>query len=153
MVEGAPVKEGQVVATLDPTEIDFKIKTSQRQLELLTAELTLLKMSSGQDVSKLAESKLVELKAKSVVVELQYLQWQKQFLEIKAPAAGVVTTKHVESIGKKFKAGEPFCEIAVPKELWAEIYVPEDKVSRVMPGQKGDLYLNNEPRTAYPLRG
>jgi multidrug resistance efflux pump len=152
VVEGTSVKEGQVLATLDPTELDFKIKTAQRQLELLTAEMNLLKKSSGQDVSKLAESRLVELKAKSVLAELQYLQWQRKFLDIKAPAAGVITTKHVETfIGKKFKAGEPFCEIAVPKELWAEIYVPEDKVSRVKPGQNGDLHLNNDPRTAHNI--
>ena len=152
VVEGSTAKEGQVMATLDPTEIDFKIKSAQRQLELYTTEMNLLKKSSGQDVSKLAESKLVELKARSVLAELQYLQWQKQFLEIKAPATGVVTTKHVETlIGKKFRAGEAFCEIAVPKELWAEIYIPEDKVSRIKLGQKGDLHLNNEPRTAYPV--
>ncbi|MBI4963446.1 MAG: HlyD family efflux transporter periplasmic adaptor subunit [Desulfomonile tiedjei] len=152
VAEGSQVKQGQVLATIDPTELDFKIKTSERQLELLTAEMTLLKRSSGQDISKLAESRLVELKAKNVQTELQFFQWQKQFLQIKAPASGVVTTKHVETlIGKKFKAGEPFCEIAAPGELWAEIYVLEDKVSRIKKGQDGVLNLNNEPRTGYEI--
>ena len=153
VTEGASVTGGQVVATMDPTELDFKIKGTQRQIELLTAEMTMLKKSAGQDVSKLAESRLAELKLKSVLAEWKYLQWQRQFLRIRAPASGIVTTKHVETfVGKKFRAGEPFCEIAAPGELWTEIYMPEDKVSRFHPGQAGNLHLNNEPRTRVLFR-
>ena len=142
VTEGASVTEGQVVATMDPTELDFKIKGTQRQLELLTAEMAMLKKSAGQDISKLAESRLVELKIKSVLAEWKYLQWQRQFLQIKAPASGVVTTKHVETfVGKKFRAGEPFCEIAVPGELWTEIYVPEDKVESWYSEDKQGTYI------------
>lgn len=62
------------------------------------------------------------------MAELQYLQWQRQFLDIKTPVSGGITTKHVEIfIGKNFKTGEPFSEIAVPKESWAEICVPKKK--------------------------
>ncbi len=147
------MKEGEVVATLDPTDLDFKIEGSQRQLELLTAEMNLLKHSSGQDVSKLADSRITELKIKSVSTELKYFQWQKQFLEIKAPVSGIITTKSVETlIGKKFKAGEPFCEIAVPGDLCTEIYIPEDKVSRITTGQQGELNLNNQPTKAYLIQ-
>jgi multidrug resistance efflux pump len=153
VTEGAQVTKGQVLAIMDPTELDFKIKGAQRELELLTAENTLLKKSAAQDVSKLAESGLVELKAKSTSAGLEYLQWQRRFLQIKAPASGIITTKNVETlVGKKFKAGEPFCEIAVPGELWTEIYVPEDSVSNIKPGQTGNLWLNNQPRHAYSIQ-
>ncbi len=85
--------------------------------------------------------------------ELEYLRWKTRFLEVKAPVSGIVVTKEVDSlVGKKFKAGEPFCEIAVPDELWVTIYVPDDKVSLVMKGQPGTIYLNNEPGRAYPVQ-
>jgi hypothetical protein len=138
--EGSAVKEGQTIATLDPTEIDYKIRTAQRQVELLTLEMAILKKSAGQDVAKLAESRLVELKRKSAQEELQFLQWQRQFLDIRAPASGIIVTKHVETlVGKKFKAGEPFAEIAVPSDLLVEIHVPEDRIAFVKIGQDADL--------------
>jgi hypothetical protein len=152
VTEGSAVQEGQVLATLDPTDLNFKIASAEHQFELLTKEMTLLQKSSGQDLSKLADSQLVELKRKSVWGELQYLKWQRQFLTIKAPAGGIIVTKQIETfIGKKFKAGEPFCEIAVPGELWAEIYVPEDKIRPVKLGQEAEMYLNSDPRKGYPL--
>jgi multidrug resistance efflux pump len=150
--EGSLVKQGQAIATLDPTEIDYKIRAAQRQVELLTLEMLILKKSAGQDVAKLAESRLVELKRKSAQEELQFLKWQRQFLEIKAPASGIIVTKHVETfVGKKFKAGEAFAEIAVPTELLAEIHVPEDRVAFVNVGQEADLYLSSDPFKGYPL--
>jgi multidrug resistance efflux pump len=152
VTEGSAVKEGQVLAALDPTDLNFKTDSAEHQFELLTKEMTLLQKSGGQDLSKLADSQLVELKRKSVMGELRYLKWQRQFLTIKAPASGIIVTKQIETLsGKKFKAGEPFCEIAVPGELWAEIYVPEDKIRPVKLGQEAELYLNSDPRKGYPL--
>jgi multidrug resistance efflux pump len=151
--EGSTVQEGQTIATLDPTEIDYKIRTAQRQVELLGLEMAILKKSGGLDVAKLAESRLVELKRKSAQEELRFLQWQRQFLEIRAPASGVVLTKHVETLmGKKFKAGEPFAEIAEPGGLLAEIHVPEDRIAFVKVGQAADLYLNSHPFTDHPMK-
>jgi multidrug resistance efflux pump len=151
--EGSAVKKDQVIATLDPTEIDYKIRSAHRQLELLTLEMAILKRSAGQDLAKLAESKLVELKRKGAEEEFKFLRWQKQFLEIKAPASGIVVTKQIETlVGKKFKAGEPFAEIAVPGDLLAEVHVPEDRISFVKVGQDGELFLNSDPFTAYSLK-
>ena len=81
------------------------------------------------------------------------MKWKSQFLEIKAPVSGIVITKDVDSfVGKKFKAGEPFCQIAVPGDLWITVYAPEDKISLVRKGQPLDAYLNSEPSKGYPLK-
>ena len=62
-------------------------------------------------------------------------------------------TKEVESLaGKKFKAGEPFCEIAVPGELWVTILVPEDKITLVKKGQTAQIFLNSAPRIPHKIR-
>ncbi|MDQ7781620.1 MAG: efflux RND transporter periplasmic adaptor subunit [Desulfomonilaceae bacterium] len=152
VAEGTTVEKGQVVAALDSTELDFKTAVTRRELDLLNQQKALLKRSASQDISKLAESKLVELKAKTVLAQLDYLEWQKRLLDIKAPASGIVITKHVDTlVGKKLKAGEPFCEIAVPGELCTQVYVPEDKVGRLKTGQEGNLYLNDKPMTGYPI--
>ncbi|AFM26301.1 efflux RND transporter periplasmic adaptor subunit [Desulfomonile tiedjei] len=151
--EGQEVKEGQVLASLDPKDLDYRIKNAQTQFDINTEEMVILRSSAEEDVSKLAESRLAELKRQSAWLELSYYQWQKQFIEIKAPVDGVVVTKDVESlIGKKFTPGEPFCEVVLPSELWVQVEVPEDRVCYVKPGQDMWVYLNNEPLKGYKLK-
>jgi Barrel-sandwich domain of CusB or HlyD membrane-fusion len=150
--EGSQVEKGQVIALLDRTDLDHDIKTAARRLEILTKEMGLLRRESGTDPSKLAESKLVRLKRAGAAEELTYLKWKSQFLEVKAPVTGIVISKDVDTFaGKKFKAGEPFCQIAVPGDLWITVYAPEDKISLVRKGQPLDVYLNSEPSKGYPL--
>ncbi|MBI5572476.1 MAG: efflux RND transporter periplasmic adaptor subunit [Desulfomonile tiedjei] len=152
VTEGMHVQRGQVIATLDATELDHRINTAQRQAEMLNNEMVLLRKSSSQDLTKLAESQLVELKRKSVLAELEYLEWQKQFLNVVAPASGVVVTKQIETmVGKKFKPGESFCEIAVPGDLCVDMWVSEENVAQIQTGQNGSLYLNSEPGQACPI--
>lgn len=150
--EGTEVVEGQTVAVLDSTELDHEIRTMERKLDILTKEMVLLRRESGIDPSKLAERTVVRLKRSSVAEELKFLQWKRQFLEIKAPASGIVVTKEIDSfVGKRFKAGEPFCEIAEPGQLWINIYVPEDKISLVTKGQTASVYLNSDPDKGYSV--
>jgi len=151
--EGDSVEVDQVVAKLDPKELNYKIAKSQADFDVLTEQLLVLRASAGDEVARLAESRLVELKRKNAWLDLTYHKWQRQFLDIKTPVAGIVTTKEVETLkGKKVQAGEAFCEIAVPEDLWVEVYVPEEKVSNVLRGQRLRLYLNKNPLQAIELR-
>ncbi|MDQ1240436.1 MAG: hypothetical protein QG577_2622, partial [Thermodesulfobacteriota bacterium] len=120
--EGENVDSGQVVAKLDPKELDYKVTKSQTEFDVLTEQLLLLRASAGDEVSKLADSRLVELKRKNAWLDLNYHKWQKKFLDIKAPVAGIVTTKEVETLkGNIVQAGEAFCDLAVPEDLWVEV--------------------------------
>lgn len=153
VVEGQRVQEDEVLATLDPREIDYRIRSAETQFEVLTAELKLLRASGGEDPAKLAESKIIELKRKAAWGEAQFYKWQAQFLAIKAPVTGTVLTKEIDSLaGKKFRAGEAFCEIAAQGEMAAQVLVPEDRISYVAPDQEVTLYLSNSPRKGYALK-
>lgn len=102
--------------------------------------------------SKLGERKIAELERQKKSEELKYYRWQSQFLSIKAPSDGIIMTKDVDSLaGKKMTAGEPFCEIASPGEMAAEVLVPDNKAALVKPGQPMDVYLNNNPMMSYRL--
>lgn len=150
--QGSQVEKGQKLAALDHKELDLKIRREARQLEMLTKEMALLKSRAIDDPSMLAKTKLVELKTQSVQAELDFLSWQRPFLVITAPVDGVIVSKDVESFsGKKFEAGEPFCEIAELGGLCAEIYVPEDRIMSVKTGQDANLYLNSAPRKEFLL--
>lgn len=150
--EGSRVEKGQAIALLDKRDLDHEIMSAQRKFEILTKQMALLRSESAQDPSKLAESEVVKLKRASAYEELQYLKWKRQFLDIRSPVSGIVVSKDVDSlVGKKFRAGEPFCEIAVPGDLWVTIFVPEDRISLVKKGQPVTVFLDSEPSKGHKL--
>jgi multidrug resistance efflux pump len=150
---GSMVRKGQVLATLDPRDLEREIAGEQRRFEILTKEMNLLRSRAVEDPVKLAKSELLELKRMNVTKELEYLKWQQQFLEIRAPVSGVVVSKDVEALsGKSFQAGEPFCEIAELSPLFIKIYVPEDRIAYVRKGQDFKVYLNNDPLSGFAAK-
>jgi Barrel-sandwich domain of CusB or HlyD membrane-fusion len=151
--EGSKVEKDQVLAVLDKRELFHEIKSVQRRFEILTKQMAQLRSESARDPSKLAESELVSLKRTSAWEEMEYLKWKRQFLEVRSPVSGIVVTKDVDSfVGKRFRAGEPFCEIVVPGDLWVTIYVPENKISLVKRGQPATMFLDSEPSKGYSLK-
>jgi hypothetical protein len=151
--EGEAVKKDQVVARLEEKEIQFKIREHMRAVESLKAEMEILRNQAAESPSKLADSQLVAIKMVRAKQELDFLRWQSQFLNIQAPVDGLVLTKKVESlIGKRFKAGEPFCRFAPPHSLLLEMLVKEEDVSYVKKDQLGSVFFNFQPNTAFPIR-
>jgi multidrug resistance efflux pump len=151
--EGSEVEKDAVLATLDPKDLEFRITIAQRELDMLTKEMSILSDAAGQNPSKLAQAQLVELNRKKKRQELDYLKSRRAFLEVKAPVAGTVTTKNVQSLaGKRFAAGDAFCEIAVRSELSVDVNVPDDRITFVKPGQDVRVYLNSNPSRGYRLQ-
>ncbi|MBI4861352.1 MAG: efflux RND transporter periplasmic adaptor subunit [Candidatus Riflebacteria bacterium] len=153
VAEGARVRKGQVLATLDPRELDHRIKTTEREIAMLSEEMAYLERTAAQgQVARLAERRLVELKRQGADADLQHLRWQRQFIEIPSPVAGIVVTKDVQSLsGKRLSAGEPFCEVLGDGRLSVEVLVPEEQISAVRPGQPLRLYLDADPGHGYDL--
>lgn len=150
--EGDSVKSAQVLAVLDSKELDYKMREAQRLVESYSAEMQILRNLAAENPSKLAESQLVALKRLRSQLELDFLTWQKQFLNVKSPVDGIILTRRIESlVGKKFKAGESFCKIAPQRHLVTEIFVKESDISYVAAGQKGDVFFNYQPSQTYPF--
>jgi hypothetical protein len=153
VTEGSRVQKNQILAVLEPTELKYKIDSAERQAEILARKVVLLSREADTTPAKLGERKIIELERQKALEDLQYLKWQSQFLEIRAPVSGVLLTKDVESLaGKKLRAGEPFCEIVPTEELTVEIFLPEDGVDVARKGQTAYVYLNHDPIRGYKLR-
>jgi multidrug resistance efflux pump len=150
--EGSEVEKGMVMATLDPKDLEFKIKMAERELDIMTQEMRVLSDGAGRNPSKLAQAQLVELNREKKLKELEYLKSRREFLNITAPASGVITTKHVQTLsGKRFMGGDAFCEIAGRSDLSVDVCVPDDRVTLVKPGQPVSIYLNSSPSHEYTL--
>ncbi|MFC1835626.1 efflux RND transporter periplasmic adaptor subunit [Thermodesulfobacteriota bacterium] len=145
--EGHAVEKGQRLAVIESKDIDFKIREAKRMIESYSTEMEILTNLGAEDPTKLAESRLVAIKRQRAKYELDYLEWQRQFLEIRSPVDGVVLTERVESlVGKKFKAGEAFCTIAPHDVLVSDIFVRQSDVAYVKKGMKGEVFFDFEPR-------
>ncbi|MBI4963400.1 MAG: efflux RND transporter periplasmic adaptor subunit [Desulfomonile tiedjei] len=151
--EGDSVKKDQPLAELEAKEIDYKIREAKRLLESYKTEMEILRNLGAENPMKLAESQLVAIKSLRAKQELDFLNWQRQFLTIRAPVDGVILTKKAESLlGKKFKAGEPFCKIAPHDVMVAEVFVRESDISFVAVNQPGEVYFNFQPDRAHKFR-
>jgi hypothetical protein len=149
---GEKVEEGQALAILDSRDLDHSIAKEKRHYQILSKEMELLKSRSFDDPSRLARSELLQLKRKNVEEELEYLLWQRDFMEIRSPCPGLVITKDVDTLaGKKLEPGAVFCEIAEAGNLEAEVYVPEERIMGVRKGQDLFIYLNNAPGKSYRI--
>ena len=152
VTEGSNVKQGQIVATMDTKELDFKITSARAQYDILSSEAELLKAAAYEDASKLAESNIVDLKRKIAKEEYYFYNWERQFYQIKAPVDGIVLTKEIDTLaGKKFKTGEPFGEIAIPRDLSVDLFLPQDRVTNVAVGQTMTVHFDSDPKTSHDL--
>ncbi|AFM23792.1 efflux RND transporter periplasmic adaptor subunit [Desulfomonile tiedjei] len=151
--EGESVKKNQILAELESQEIDYKIREAKRAIKALETEAEILRGMGAENPLKLAESKLVQIKSIRARQQLEFLDWQRQFLNIKSPIDGIVLTKKVETlVGKRFKAGEPFCRIAPHENLATDVFVRESDIGYIEPNQRGSVYFNYRPDQPYAIK-
>ena len=81
--EGQFVKQGQVVASLEPKEIDYKIREAERLQKSYKAEMDVLKNMAAENPAKLAESQLMAIKSLRAQNDIEFLNWQRQFVSIR----------------------------------------------------------------------
>jgi HlyD family secretion protein len=185
--EGMKVKEGQVVARLDDTNVKTSLDVAQAQLEsaktavdetraqLKQAEsefqratnLANKNIESQSDLDK-AESDAKSLAARLArqerditVAERQVDLWQQQMddMVIRAPFAGIVTTKDAQpgEMISPVSAGGGFTRTGIGTivdmdSLEIEIDVNESYINRVQPGQPVVATLDAYPDWKIPCK-
>jgi RND family efflux transporter MFP subunit len=185
--EGMKVKEGQVLARLDDTNIKTSLAVAQAQLEsvktaveetraqLKQAEsefqratnLANQNIASQSDLDK-AESDAKSLRARLArqerditVADRQVDLWQQQMddMVIRAPFAGIVTTKDAQpgEMISPVSAGGGFTRTGIGTvvdmdSLEIEIDVNESYINRVQPGQPVEATLDAYPEWKIPCK-
>jgi RND family efflux transporter MFP subunit len=175
--EGMKVKEGQVLARLDETNVKTSLAVAQAQLDSAKAalaqteaqlknadqefqratELVKQHIASQADLD-LAESnakalaaRLAQQKLDVVVAERQVALWQQQMddMTIRAPFAGVITTKDAQpgEMISPVSAGGGYTRTGIGtivdmNSLEIEIDVNESYINRVEPGQAVEAALD-----------
>ena len=185
--EGMRVKEGQVLARLDDTNVKAALDVAQAQLESAkaaleetraqlkqadlefqrTAELAKQKIASQSDLesaeanAKTFRARLERQEKDVIVAERQVAQSQQQMddLIIRAPFAGVVTTKDSQpgEMISPISAGGGFTRTGIGtivdmESLEIEIDVNESFINRVVPGQPVEATLDAYAQWKIPCK-
>lgn len=185
--EGMKVQEGQVLARLDDTNVKTSLRLAEAQLvssrnalaetrvRIREAEQE-LQRQTGLVQSKIAtqadfdhaeasalayKAKLEQQQADVTVAESQIAYWQQQLEDtiIRAPFAGVVTSKNAQpgEMISPISAGGGFtrtgiCTIVDMQSLEIEIDVNESYINRVESGQPVEATLDAYPDWKIPCK-
>ncbi len=185
--EGMKVKDQQVLARLDDSNVKTSLDVAQAQLESTrvsleetraqlkqadvefqrTTDLAKQKIASPSDLDK-AESDAMTLRARLarqeldiITAERQLTLWKQQIedMVIRAPFAGVVTTKDAQpgEMISPVSAGGGFtrtgiCTIVDMNSLEIELDVNESYINRVQPGQPVVATLDAYPDWKIPCK-
>lgn len=140
---GAQVKRGQVLATLEPQDLQLQVDAARAALAAATADLSLAKAElerhgellarkyisqalydARQNAYKAAEARLTQARS-----QLSVAQNQAAYTALRADADGVVTSVQAE-LGQVVAAGTPVIGLAHDGDREVLISVPESRIAQ-----------------------
>ena len=138
---GDTVREKQLLAEIDPREIEYELAGIQAELQRSLQEKKGL--LADHDV---AGSQLADWEARRLENETDLLTLRRENLEIRSPIAGVVVRGDwEESEGMPMTRGETLFEVAPLDELVVEIAIPEEDIHHVRAGMPVEFFVNAMP--------
>ena len=149
---GQQVQAGQVLAQLDPSDVQLAVEAARAQVEaartqrdLAAADFRRFQALKEQNFISGAELERRESALKAAQAQLEQAQAsmsvqsnQAGYAVLRADVAGVVTALEAE-VGQVVSAGTPVVRLAVDGPRDVVFSVPEDKVGAVKAGQKVSL--------------
>jgi len=147
--EGDHVKAGQLLAVLD-----------DRQLRLQAAQTRAALAKSERDFNRQVELNQKGLVSAGAFEGLKYdLDNQRaandlaslslSYSEIRAPFAGIVSTRHVK-LGQELAVGSKIFRVTDPTPLKAAVYVPERELARLKTGQAASISVDALAGRSFP---
>lgn len=159
---GQQVVAGQVLARLDPKDIDVNVRNasaqtaaSAAQAQAQTADLARSRQLVAEGFMSKAEFDRVKAGAESSQAQLNAAraqqtgaQQQLSYTVLRATRAGVVTAVNGD-VGEVVPAGQPVVSVAAPGSLEVAISIPEGEVARFRGARLG-VRLWTQPDQVFP---
>lgn len=128
--QGEEVKAGQLLALLQNPDIESDARVASTELELASSNLRLNQDEPASGKSAKAARERMRLQKELAVADRNV-----NFLQIRAPFDGVVTTPEIEQrVGEYLAAGSEFCRVSDRHTMKARILVPDRDFADVHPG-------------------
>ncbi len=153
VIKAAPVRPGDLVKRGD-TVLVFEQKDLRMQLREAEAKLVSTEKEMASYLAKGEVSDYAEAKARrdAFLAQTQLLRHRLSQTVVKSALSGIVLTGDLrQHIGRPVRMGEELLTIAPLRQLLLEVYVAQDDVAYVEPGQRGRFTTKAAPNVALPF--
>lgn len=142
--EGDYVKEGQVLAKLDTSEVETQILQTKVNIEKCKSALEIAENSLKEGIGSKVErdNARFALDAAEATLKIQQLQLKNQ--TITAPISGIITRRNLQK-GVMVSVGMPVFSIVDPDSYVLPINIPEREISKVYLDQKAEVVIDSCP--------
>ncbi len=138
---GDIVSKGDLLATINPREVEYELASIRAELNRAVQEKKGLMAEHD-----FAGSKIAALESERLRLQTDLLQYRRDNLEIRSPLSGVVVSGDLkQSEGMPMSRGETLLEIAPLGEMVVEIAVPESDIVHIREGMQVDFYVHALP--------
>lgn len=146
--EGQRVKSGDLLARLDAAEYEAVLRLAQARLKLAEAELAKAREGAGKADRAVAEARVGVARA-----EVGLAQHRLDGTAVRAPIDGVVLTTRA-GVGTRIdpraaQAPAGLCDLADPRAMEVEVWVPERDLAKVARGQGCVVRVDALPNATY----
>jgi RND family efflux transporter MFP subunit len=146
---GDPVKAGEVLATLDTSDLKLKWAKAASEAQQHLEEAA----KAHADDTKIADYRVAMDQHDASQAEADLYQWQIDHAQIKAPVDGEVLKGDLEDKkGSPVKQGDELMLIGKRDQLRAELSVQERDIQDLKEGQTGELATTSKPTSKYPFK-
>ena len=142
-VEVSDTVEGgtTILGSLDTAELRLKLATAKAEKARYLKEA-----SAAMRDGETAQRQIAEANADKVQAQIELLEYEIGRADIVSPISGVVVKGDLKrQIGAPVKVGDVLFEVCPLESLRAQLLVPEDQISDIEVGQKGQLATASEP--------
>jgi HlyD family secretion protein len=146
--EGASSQVQFLDAQAKVDELDTQIKTEQKEIARLTASL---RATTGGNESELRGN--IEANLRQIAEldkQIKEAKLSIAYNQVKSPSAGLVFDVNVRpgSVVRE-RSEKPLLKVVPQDNLQAKVYLPNDSVGFVKPGQKADISLDSYEASDY----
>lgn len=153
--EGERVQQGDVLMTIDPTEIEAQQAEAEARVEqaraaLREAEANLERYSALLERRLVAPNEFAEVELEAQVARqelraalatLERVSVQLQYAQIRSPVDGLVIARHRQA-GDMANPGVPILTLENPETIVLETWIREDHLPHIQPGDTIGVYVD-----------
>ncbi len=142
--EGQWIKNGDVVAVIEPREFQSRLETQQAALDATVAHLALLRkrLVLLTDPPNIEEIQRFEAERRRLEAEVRKAQRELELTVVRTGLDGKVVTPYVDQkVGQFLRKGELFAVVEDARTVRIEVSVPEADIPQVRMGAKVEAVL------------
>jgi biotin carboxyl carrier protein len=142
---GQQVKKGQLLLTLDNTDLEATAKVNQRDYSMTAVKLRSTINEAFNDESKRTEVPVLQAQLAIDKAQFEYTQALLDKTQIRSPIDGIVIFNSTEDwIGQPVQTGERILSVADPRQLKLRIDLPITERINLKIGNGGDFFMTGQ---------